>query len=210
MARGFEIERPNIDNEEVPQVHNDTSPEVPPAQQKEANLLGEPEPIKNPPSARKSKTYCRYHRDNGHHVDECQALKQAIEDLIKQGHFKEYVDGPTPVREKDQEEQGKRHRGRKGLYCVGIIFGGPYLAGNSRGSQKKYAWEAHHDPLSVMSREPRPAKIHREEEITFSEKDAIRLHHTHDDALVITLEVGWCEVHRMLVNNGSVVNILFQ
>ncbi|XP_031251285.1 uncharacterized protein LOC116109191 [Pistacia vera] len=108
-------------------------------------MLGEPKPMKNPSSIRNSKKYYRYHRDNGHYTDECRALKQAIEDLIKKGHFKKYVNG-TPVREKDQEEDGKKRRGRKSLHLVRIIFGKPHLTGNSRGAQEKYAWEARHDP----------------------------------------------------------------
>ncbi|XP_031277096.1 uncharacterized protein LOC116135527 [Pistacia vera] len=166
--------------------------------------------MKNLLSARSSKKYCRYHRDNGHHTDEYRVFKQAIEHLIKQGHFKEYVDDSTPVWEKNQKELGNKRRGHKGLYSIGIIFGGLHLTGNSRGAHERYACAARHDPISVMSMTPRPAKVRRKEEITFYEKDAVRLHHPHDDALVITLEIGQCEVHRMLVDNESVVNILFQ
>ncbi|XP_031269032.1 uncharacterized protein LOC116127509 [Pistacia vera] len=56
----------------------------------------------------------------------------------------------------------------------------------------------------------RPAKVRKEEEITLSEKDVVRLHHPHKDALVIAVEIDWCEVHRMLVDNRSAVNIPFQ
>ncbi|XP_031261062.1 uncharacterized protein LOC116119273 [Pistacia vera] len=162
--------------------------------------------MKNPPSVRNNKKYCRYHRDNRHHIDECRVLKQATENLTKQGHFKEYVDGPTPILEKDQEEPGKKCCCHKGLYCIGIIFGGSHLMGNSRGAQERYAQEARHDPVSVIS-------TVWEEEITFSKKDAVQMHHPHhphEDAFVIAPELDRCEVHRMLLDNGSVVNILFQ
>ena len=45
--------------------------------------------------------------------------------------------------------------------------------------------------------------------IGFSEDDARRLHHSHDDALVVSLRVGDYNVHRMLVDNGSSVDILY-
>lgn len=125
-----------------------------PDKSEKANLLGEPELMKNPASKRNSKKYCPYHRDNGHHIDECRALKQAIENLIQKGHFKEYVDGSTPTREKDQEGNGKKHRGHKGLYVVGTIFGGLHIAGNSRGTQEKYTRKARHEPLNVLSMAP--------------------------------------------------------
>ena len=45
--------------------------------------------------------------------------------------------------------------------------------------------------------------------IEFSEDDARRLHHPHDDALVVTIRVGDYNVHRMLVDNGSSTDILY-
>ena len=45
--------------------------------------------------------------------------------------------------------------------------------------------------------------------IGFSEDDARRLHHPHDDALVISIRVGDYNVHRMLVDNGSSTDILY-
>ena len=45
--------------------------------------------------------------------------------------------------------------------------------------------------------------------IGFSEDDARRLYHPHDDALVVSLRVGDYNVHRMLVDNGSLADILY-
>ena len=45
--------------------------------------------------------------------------------------------------------------------------------------------------------------------IGFSEEDARCLHHPHDDALVVSVRVGDYNVHRMLVYNGSLTNILY-
>ena len=54
-------------------------------------------------------------------------------------------------------------------------------------------------------------KIARRESpvIGFSEKDARRLHHQHDDALIVSVRVGDYNVHRMLVDNGSLADILY-
>ena len=45
--------------------------------------------------------------------------------------------------------------------------------------------------------------------IRFSEEDARRLHHSHDDAFVVNLRVGDYNMHRVLVDNGSSVDILY-
>ena len=45
--------------------------------------------------------------------------------------------------------------------------------------------------------------------IGFSEEDAKCLHHPHDDALVVSVRIGDYNVHRMLVDNGSLTDILY-
>ncbi|XP_075636948.1 uncharacterized protein LOC142609239 [Castanea sativa] len=45
--------------------------------------------------------------------------------------------------------------------------------------------------------------------IGFSEEDARRLHHPHDDALVISIRAGDYNMHRVLVDNGSSADILY-
>ena len=45
--------------------------------------------------------------------------------------------------------------------------------------------------------------------IGFSEEDARRLHHPHDDALVVSLQVGDYNMHGVLVDNGSLADILY-
>ena len=45
--------------------------------------------------------------------------------------------------------------------------------------------------------------------IEFSEEDARRLHHPHDDALIVSIQVEDYNTHRVLVNNGSFADILY-
>ena len=45
--------------------------------------------------------------------------------------------------------------------------------------------------------------------IGFSEEDARRLHHPHDDALVVSLQIGDYNMHGVLVDNGSLADILY-
>ena len=45
--------------------------------------------------------------------------------------------------------------------------------------------------------------------IGFSEEDARKLHHPHDDALVVSLQVGDYNMLRVLVDNGSLADILY-
>ena len=45
--------------------------------------------------------------------------------------------------------------------------------------------------------------------IGFSEEDARCLHHSHDDALVVSIRVGDYNIHRVLDDNGSSIDILY-
>ena len=48
-----------------------------------------------------------------------------------------------------------------------------------------------------------------EQAITFTDADAERVHHPHDDAIVITLLIADYTTRRVLVDNGSLANILY-
>ena len=48
-----------------------------------------------------------------------------------------------------------------------------------------------------------------EQAITFMDGDAERVHHPHDDAIVITLLIANYTTRRMLVDNGSLADILY-
>ena len=48
-----------------------------------------------------------------------------------------------------------------------------------------------------------------EQVITFTNEDAERIHHPHDEAIVITLLIADYTTRRVLVDNGSLANILY-
>jgi len=45
--------------------------------------------------------------------------------------------------------------------------------------------------------------------IRFTKEDARCLYHPHDDALIVSIQVGDYNTHRVLVDNGSSVDILY-
>ncbi|GAV87240.1 hypothetical protein CFOL_v3_30666, partial [Cephalotus follicularis] len=65
-----------------------------------------PEKLRTPTENRNVEKYCRYHRDHGYDTEECRQLKNQIENLIRKGHLRKYVDRDAPQerREKRREE----------------------------------------------------------------------------------------------------------
>ena len=60
-----------------------------------------------------------------------------------------------------------------------------------------------------LSKRPPRTKGADEQAITFTDKDARRVHHPHDDAIVITLLIADYTTKRVLIDNGSSADILY-
>ncbi|GAV63781.1 LOW QUALITY PROTEIN: hypothetical protein CFOL_v3_07299, partial [Cephalotus follicularis] len=69
-----------------------------------------PEKLRTPVENRNVEKYCRYHRDHWHDTEECRQLKN-IEDLIRKGHLRKYVDRDAPQGRREQRrEEAPRQR----------------------------------------------------------------------------------------------------
>ena len=91
------------------------------------------------------------------------------------------------------------------------IIGGSYVAGESRNACNRYAKEARNPPpIHVLRTEKHPTKKVRWEfeDIVFTEVDTRWVHHPHADALVIIVRVTNGNLHRLLVDDGSAVDII--
>ena len=87
-----------------------------------------------------------------------------------------------------------------------MIVGGTTVTGSSKKAQKTYLRMVQNVQLTGSV-----PKIARRESpiIEFSEEDAQRLHHLHDDALVVSIRIEDYNMHRVLVDNGSSADILY-
>ena len=87
-----------------------------------------------------------------------------------------------------------------------MIIGGTTATGSSKKARKTYLRIVQ----NVQTTGSIPKIARRESPIIgFSEDDARRLYHPHDEAFVVSLRVGDYNVHRMLVDNGSSADILY-
>ncbi|KAL8133706.1 hypothetical protein AgCh_008952 [Apium graveolens] len=144
-----------------------------------------PKPMQTPPESRPYNRQCDYHKTHGHKTENCLSLKYFIEDQVKKGNLNQYIS-----REKNQREE----RQRKGKNVVNVVLGGSHSPPRSPDSGDE-----------VFSIQSYPEMM-----ISFSSKDYEGVNPNHNEALVITLDIFDNEVRRMLIDNGSSVNILFK
>ena len=87
-----------------------------------------------------------------------------------------------------------------------MVVGGTATTGSSKKARKTYLRMVQNVQLTGSV----PKIAWRESPIIgFSEEDARRLYHPHDDALVVSVCVGDYNVHQILVDNGSSTDVLY-
>uniref|UniRef100_A0A2N9GJ69 Uncharacterized protein n=1 Tax=Fagus sylvatica TaxID=28930 RepID=A0A2N9GJ69_FAGSY len=167
-----------------------------------------PGKIRSDPNNRPKNLYCRFHKDHGHLTEDCVALKEQVETLIRQGKLQKYVSRPAnarPAKPPAQREQAEPNRpGPVGE--IRTIIGGPASGGTSRASRRAYARQVHN--IMVVQRPPKNIRLD-DQIISFSEEDARGTHKPHDDALVITVNIAGFTTRRVMVDNGSSADILY-
>ncbi|GAV76745.1 hypothetical protein CFOL_v3_20218 [Cephalotus follicularis] len=139
-------------------------------------------------------------------------LKNQIDDLIRKGHLRKYVDKDAPQGRREQrreetprqqEEQQQQPRG-----VIHTISGGFASGGNHKNARKAYrrqslaVQQVHHSKRLRTSGE--------EEVISFSEVDYEGVRLPHDDPVVVTLLVELFTMKRILIDSGSSVDILYK
>uniref|UniRef100_A0A2N9G648 Uncharacterized protein n=1 Tax=Fagus sylvatica TaxID=28930 RepID=A0A2N9G648_FAGSY len=151
-----------------------------------------PGKLRSDPTKRSKDLYCRFHRDHGHTTEDCFALKQQIEALIRQGKLGKFVrqdkpevrHEPRPPRQ-DENKDRQEDRPRDIIGEIRTIVGG------------------------LASGEVTESLKMDDQVISFSEDDARNIHHPHDDALVVTLTIAGFLTRRVLIDNGSSADIIY-
>ncbi|GAV75379.1 LOW QUALITY PROTEIN: hypothetical protein CFOL_v3_18858, partial [Cephalotus follicularis] len=141
-----------------------------------------PEKLRSPAENRNVEKYCRYHRNHGHDTEECRQLKNQKEDLIRKGHLRKYVDRDAP--------QGRREQRRE------------EAPRQQEEQQQQQQPRVHHSKRLKTGGD--------EEVITFSEVDYEGVRLPHDDPVVITLLVELFAMKRILIDSGSLADIIYK
>ncbi|XP_028085065.1 uncharacterized protein LOC114286167 [Camellia sinensis] len=150
-----------------------------------------------------------FHEERGHRTKDCLPLKQHLEELVAAGHLDQYIDGGMKVAPLGQTEpNGLAALEAAPQGVINVIHGivEPARVYKLRGMIKK----AEH-MREVLSVRPAVKKGKTEEKdiLTFSSRDLERIQMPHNDALVVTLHVKDFDIKRILIDQGSSVEIMY-
>ncbi|KAK9073783.1 hypothetical protein SSX86_006377 [Deinandra increscens subsp. villosa] len=154
----------------------------------------------------KDKTkWCAFHEDFGHLTDECIALRKEISYLLSKGHLKELI-GRKKVKTQETDKVPQRAASPpQDAQIINFISGGSDICGTSYSSAKKHAKES----KSEQGDKPvRTSTLTQDKLISFDESDRSHVQDPHHDSLVVTLYIANHFVRRILIDNGSSVNII--
>ncbi|GAV67960.1 hypothetical protein CFOL_v3_11463, partial [Cephalotus follicularis] len=155
--------------------------------------------------------YCRYHRDHGHDTEECRQLKNQIEDLIRKGHLRKYVDRDAPQgrREQRREEAPRQQEEQQQQQPRGVIHtisGGVASGGDHSNAKKAYGRQSLAVQQIPHSKRLRTGEA--EEAITFSEADYEGVRLPHNDPVVVTLLVEHFTMKRILLDRSINLSVV--
>ncbi|XP_050268711.1 uncharacterized protein LOC126713100 [Quercus robur] len=173
---------------------------------KDEGALTFPGKLKGDPNKRPRDKYCHFHRVHGHDTTNCYDLKQQIEALIRQGKLQRFVSRERTDTPEEQAPRRENERPRPPIGDIRMIVGGTTAAESSKKARKTYLRMVYSVQLTGFV--PKMPRIDNPV-IKFSEDNAWRLHHPYDDTLVVSLQIGDYNMHRVLVDNGSSTDILY-
>ncbi|KAG8645588.1 hypothetical protein MANES_10G076111v8 [Manihot esculenta] len=166
-----------------------------------------PKPMKSEADQRNPDKYCQYHRSHGHDTNNYFQLIAEIERLIKRGHLKNFVKKPEGQRPQPGPTTqtprrigaGPVNDGSSGT--INMIVGGTGGRMSRRGKKRNREGEtSNSEVMQIIEHSPMT--------IAFSPEDAQGIQMPHDDALVIEAVINNFRVKKVLVDDGSKVNLL--
>ncbi|XP_021602621.1 uncharacterized protein LOC110607765 [Manihot esculenta] len=161
------------------------------------DFLQWPKPMKVDANRRYPDKYYQYHRTYGYDTNNYYQLISEIERLIKKGHLRNFV--KKPEERPRRQRAGPVNDGSSGT--INMIIGGTGGRMSRKGRKRSRSREgSSSEVLQIVKHSPVT--------ISFSPEDVHGVQMPHNDALVIEAVIHNYRVCKILVDDGSMVNLL--
>nr|XP_043639269.1 uncharacterized protein LOC122610340 [Erigeron canadensis] len=154
--------------------------------------------------------WCAYHEDFGHITEDCKMLRGEISILLSKGYLTELmgrekakdVEGmdftkPKPTQKADSPPANAK--------VINTISGGSEVCGTSYSAAKRFVKQ---NKAEKRENKVKKASISDSDTISFEDDNFDDIIEPHHDGLVVTLFIANHFVRRILIVNGSSVNII--
>ena len=157
------------------------------------------------PSRRNQNLYCTYHRDKGHTTEQCCVLKDHLGQLVKAGHLKDFVlDSGDRITGQDTRQRGNPLPPLVGVIEVIHVALEKLVAGRKKGVLTVVPVECNLD-LQLPGKKMKFAQ----ELMSFNDDDLEGTIQPYDDALVVMARINGFLVKRVMVDQGSGVDVMY-
>ena len=149
--------------------------------------------------------YCHYHQEQGHTTKDCRNLWDHLDQLVGEGKLKSLLHHSSGQGNQADSNSRKNVTSRPLLGTINVIFAAPRRTGSCPSRVMSVARLSSDEGVS----EPKRAKVLIQPTLGFSDEDKAGIIQPHDDALVVTLRIGGYDVRRVLVDQGSAIEIMY-
>ena len=157
------------------------------------------------PTKRNQNLYYHYHQEQGHTTNDYRNLWDHLDQLVQEGKLKSLLHHSSGQGNQTSSDSRKNAPSRPLLGTINVIFAPPRRTGSYPSRVMSVArLSANEDRL-----EPKRARILIQPTLGFSDEDKAGTIQPHDNTLVVTLRIGGYDVRRMLVDQGSSVEIMY-
>ena len=148
------------------------------------------------PEKRNRNLYCQYHQDHGHTIEDCRSLWDHLDQLVREGKLKQLLHHSSGLGGQANFGSQRDIPSRPPLGTINVIFATPGRTGSCPSRIMYVACLSSGD----TSQDPKRARVELPLVMGFSDEDKIGIIQPHDNALVITLQIGGYDVKKVMVD----------
>ena len=157
------------------------------------------------PANRNQNLYFQYHKDHGHITEDCRNLWDHLEQLVREGKLKHLLHHSSGRGNQTNTAFRENADPRPPLGTINVIFVAPRRTGSCPSRIISVSCRSGEDSSSMSKR----VKMNVPLVLSFSDVDKLRTIQPHDDALVVTLRIGGYDVKKVMIDQGSVAEIMY-
>ena len=157
------------------------------------------------PEKRNRNLYYQYHQDHGHTTEDCRSLWDHLDQLVQEGKLKQLLHHSSGLGSQANSGSQRDIPSRPPLGTINVIFAAPGKTESCPSRIMSVARLSSGD----TNQDPKKARVELPLVMSFLDEDKIGTIQPHDDALMITLRIGSYDVKRVMVDQGSTVEIMY-